>query len=196
MAQSNRLFGVVGVPGAAGSVALNTSGAITLPPLPATQTVLNTVETVVLNPALSAVALILPIPQNTVLSGQRFEVYASGYLNNGTSSTVTLKLYSGTSTTVGSDTLLNSSGTTGAFAGMVDWYMSANLIYSPTSGKLSGTVKWVINNVIVAEAAVSNQPTVNVGSTLGVAVANFVISVTFGTAGTQVVQVEEFAVNF
>jgi hypothetical protein len=177
-------------------VALNTSGAITSPPLPAVQTVLNTVETVILNPALTGVALILPIPQNTVLVGQRFEVYASGYLNNGTSSTVTLKLYSGTSTTVGSDTLLNSSGATGAIATKVDWFMSANLIYSSTSGKISGTVKWVINNVIVAETAISNTPTVSVGSALGVAVANFVLSVTFGTAGTQVVQVEEFAVNF
>jgi hypothetical protein len=194
--QSNRLYGPAGTPGAAGSVALNTSGVAALPPLPAVQTILNTVETVILNPALTGVALILPIPQNGALPGQRFEVYASGYLNNGTNSTVTLRLYSGTSTTPGSNTLMSSSGATAAIATKVDWWVAASLIYSPTSGKISGTAKWIINNVIVAETAITNQPAIVIGPPAPGAVASFVLSAQFGTAGTQTIEIAEFAVNF
>jgi hypothetical protein len=196
--QSNRLYGPQNVPGAAGSVALNTSGAVALGPLPSLLTIATTAETVVTNPQLPTSALILPVPPGGPLEQERFEIYASGYVNCAASSTVAIKLYSGTSTTVGSDTLLGNSGALGAVLAKYPWFLSANMIFDSISGKLQGTIKFVANNVIVAEVAVSNVVTgVNNVSTLGVAIMNFVISVTFGTAnaGNQF-NVKEFAINF
>ena len=196
---SNRLYGPSGAPGTAGLLAPQTAGA-TAGVLPATQTVLTTAETVILNPALnsSTQALVLNVPPGGPLEQRPFDVVASGYLNIGTSSTVAIKLYSGTSTTVGSDTLLGSSGAITAFAGKAPWYTKATLIYDSVSGKLQGTIKFMVNNILVAETAVSNVVTGlnNAGGVGGAPVANFVLSVTFATAGTQIISVQDFAVNF
>ena len=190
---STRLYGPSAAPGAAGTLAQNTSGAIAAV-LPATQTVLNTAETVIVNPSVSSSALVVNIPTGSLLEQKPFTLQASGYLNNGTSSTVTIKLYNGTSTTVGRDTLLGSSGAITAFAGKAPSYAKAKLIYDSVSGKLQGTVKFMVNNTLVAETAVSNVVTgiSNVNAT-GV-VTSFVLSVTFGTAGTQVISVNDFAI--
>ena len=148
----------------------------------------------ILNPASSTLPLQLQIPPSGPLEQRPFDVVASGYLNIGTSSTFTLKFYSGTSTTVGSDTLLSSSGAITGFAGKAPFYMRATLIYDSVSGKLQGSVKFMINNTLVAEAAVSNVVTGVNNNNLPVL--NFLLSCTFGTAGTQVVTLQSFDVNF
>jgi hypothetical protein len=196
--QSNRLFGPQNVPGAPGSVPLNTSGAMAPGPLPSLMTIAGSTETVIVNPQLPTTALILPVPPNSPLEQERFEIYASGYVVCAASSTVTIKLYSGTSTTVGSDTLLGSSGALGAVLAKYNWAMSAQVVFDSVSGKLQGTISFVANNVIVATVALSNVVTgVNNSNALGTAILNFVLSVTFGTAnaGNQF-NVKEFAINF
>lgn len=196
---STRLYGPSGAPGTAGLVAQNTPGAAAAV-LPALQTVLGTTETVILNPALQSAtqALVLSIPPNSPLEQRQFEIQANGYLNQGVSTTVTIKLYSGTSTTVGSDTLLGSSGAITAFTGKTSWLLKALCSYDSVSGKLQGTIKFIINNTLVAEAALSNVITglTNAGPGAGAPVANFVLSVTFGSAGTNVINVQDFCISF
>jgi hypothetical protein len=193
---STRLYGPTGVPGAAGLLAINTSGAGAAV-LPAVQTVASsTAETMILNPAILSTVLLASIPSNSPLDGKAFDLVASGLLNNGTSSTVNLKLYSGTSTTPGSNTALGASGAVSAFAGKSNWQIRAKLLYDTTSGKLTGTVLFSINNVLVAETAITNIITGIANSSTGAAVLNFSLSVTFGTGGTQVITVNAFDINF
>jgi hypothetical protein len=148
----------------------------------------STAETVINNPALGT-ALVLTIPANSVLEQIPFLLLVSGYFNLGTSSTVTLKLYNGTAIT---GTLLKSSGALSAFSGKTNFWIKARLIYDSVSGTLTGTVEFFCNNVIVAAAAVTNVPT-GISGTAN-PVTNFVVSVTFGTGGTQVIGVHEFAI--
>ena len=179
-----------------GALALNSPGATAANAsgFPVQQTLLTTAETVIGNPASpTTLALICPIPPGGVLEADPFDVVASGFLNIGTSSTVNIKLYSGTSLTPGSDTLLGASGAITAFAGKAPWYAKATLIYDSTSGKLQGSIKFMVNNTLVAEAAVSNVVTGL--SSVNNPIANFVISFTFATAGTQVVSIQHFDVN-
>jgi len=187
------------VPASSASLAINTAGAASAV-LPATQTITGTTETVILNPALNSATapLVLSVPANSPLEGKMFDVVASGLLNNGTSSTVTIKLYSGKSTTVGSDTLLGSSGAISAFAGKSPWSIMASRVqFDSSSGKMQGQIGFLVNNSLVAVAAFSNVVTgISNTSATGDPTLNFVISVTFGSAGTQVVTVYEFAVNF
>lgn len=162
--------------------------------LPASQTITGIVETVIANPGIPNTPLIVTIPSGSPLEAQRFEVYASGTLNIGTSAAPTIKLYSGTSSTVGQDVLLASSGAITAFTGKTDWWLSANLIFDSVNGVLTGTAKFFANNTLVAEVAITNKPTGLSNSKNPVA--NFLLSVTFSVAGTQVITVQEFAVNF
>lgn len=196
MSPSTRQFGPSGAPGTAGLLAQNVAGA-TAGVLPATQIVTVNTETVILNPALASAtqALVLSIPPGTAIEQQPFDVIASGYISTGASSTVTIKLYSGTSTTVGSDTLLGSSGAITAFSGKCPWYAKATLIFDSVSGKLQGTIKFVVNNSLVAEVAVSNVVT-GLSNTAN-PVASFVLSVTFGTANAaNTISVKDFCVAF
>jgi hypothetical protein len=143
---SNRLFGPSGIPGAAGQLAQNVQGSVAPAPLPAKQTVTVNTETVINNPALSAQPLLVSIPASALLEQNIFEIHASGYIKCNASSTLTLKLYSGSSATVGSDTLLKSSGAVSAFQATVPFYIIAQLVYDSVSGKLGGTVKFMVNN--------------------------------------------------
>jgi hypothetical protein len=192
---STKLYGPAPAPGLQGTFpALNTPGAVAPGPLPASQTILVNTEVVIANPALSTIALYVPIPANSPLEQKRFQLMASGIMTLGTSSTATIKLYSGSSLTPGSNTLLKSSGAASAFSGTAAWWIDAKLIFDSTSGKLAGEVEFFINNVIVASAAIANQPT-GISNTNN-PVTTFCLSFTFGTAGTQVVVVQDFSVNF
>lgn len=197
---STKLYGPSGAPGTAGLLALNTAGGA-LPVLPASMTIAGTTETVITNPSLASAtqALVLSIPQNTIIDGKPFELVASGLLNHGASSTVTLKVYSGTSTTVGSDTSIATSGAITAFSGKSNFWVKLKLVFDSTSGKLNGTYQFMVNNVLVAEAALSAVVT-GITATAGVAgapAANFVMSVTFGTGNAaNSITVNVFDINF
>jgi hypothetical protein len=196
MGQSNRLYGPSGAPGTAGLLAQNTAGA-TSPVLPAIQVVTAAAtDTVILNQALnsSTQALVLSIPPNGPLEQEYFDVVASGGLETAQSSTATLKLWSGTSTTTANNKLLGSSGAITAFNGSCPWVLISSLIFDSVSGKMQGKIQFVVNNVVVAAVAVSNVIT-GVSNTNN-PVANFVLSVAFGTAtAPNTIVVKDFGIN-
>lgn len=195
---TNRIYGPTPAPGAAGSQpSLNASGVIAAV-LPAVQTLNSTTtETVIVNPSLPTTALVVSIPPQSPLEGRRFFLESSGYLNFGTSSSATLKVYAGSSTTVGNNTLLGSSGAITAFAGKVPYSFSLEGNFDSVSGKFQGTIEFVVNNTLVAKAALSNVVTgINNARTDGQPVISFCFSLTCGVAGVQVIGVDEFAVVF
>lgn len=146
-----------------------------------------TTETVVLNPALAATApagpqaLIASLPNTTNLEQIPWDICASGNcVVNALTTTLTIKLYSGISTTVGSDTLLKTSGAITPTHLSFPWLMIGKAIYDSTSGNMQGTCKFLIDNQVVAESAWA----ATIGSVLGsnTPVCNFVLSATFGAA--------------
>lgn len=198
MSQSTRLYSPVTAPGAAGALAMNTSGAIA-GVLPATTSLTSsTTETVVANPSVPTAPLLVQVPAGSVLEQEAFEIVATGYINNQTSSTVTVKLYSGTSLTPGNNTQLATSGAVSAFSGKGNWEMRCtDCIYDSQSGKLNGRFRFLVNGNFVAEANFSNTVTgINNNPSTGGAVISLCLSVTFGTGGTpQVFVVKDFGIN-
>jgi len=179
---SNRLFGPSGAPGSAGSLAINTAGAAS-PVLPATQVVTVNTETVILNPANTTVPLLASLPAGANYDGIPLKFRASGKVHTAGSYTVTLKLYEGTSLTVGSDTLLKTSGAITAFTGDSNWWIEAAFEYDSVSGLMNGTIQFMVNNTLVATAAFTNVPSGKTQNPSGGAASiNFLLSVTFGTA--------------
>ena len=192
MGSSTRLYsaGGTGAIVPSGRVPINTQAG-NQGSLPALQTVLVNTETVIADPANTANALVVTIPPGGPCEQEPFELVASGYMNLGTSSTVTLKIYYGTTI---SGTLIKSSGALSAFSGKTNWWINAKLIYDSISGTLTGKVEFFANNVIVPYAAITAVPT-GISNTTFNGVANFCLSVTFGTAGTQIINVKDFGVN-
>lgn len=148
---------------------------------PAILALIATAEVVVPNPENVAIALICPLPPNQPsLEQTLFNVIASGYLTTTNSTNVTLKLYQGTSLTPGSDNLLGTSGAIAQNTASAPWAIKAELLYDSVSGKLTGSIRFLLNNSFVAEVAVS---TVVTGiSNLKNPVANFLISATSSAA--------------
>lgn len=196
---STRNYGPAGAPGQP-APAINTPANNAPPVLPA-QVVGNvTTEQVVQNPSLSSaanpIALVVPIPSNSILEQQPFEITASGYIKAGAAGNVTANLYEGSSTTVANNVLLKSSGAE-AFALNViaPFWIKARAVYDSVSGKLAGTVQFLLNGTLVAEAAFTNTPT-GINDTNN-PVVSFVISFTFSVANANnLVNVKDFAINF
>lgn len=192
---STRLYGPSGAPGAAGSVALNANGQ-SAAVLPATQVVANTTETVLVNPANPASALVLSIPSGSILDKRRFRVEASGTIKGAGTTNATLKLLSGTSTTVASDTSLGASSASAVNSTTAPFYVEANLVYDGATGLLAGTIEYFINGTLTAKAAIANQISGILGNS-GSAVVNFVLSIAFSAAfATNQILLQDFCVSF
>jgi hypothetical protein len=195
---TNRNYGPAGAPGAPSSVI---NAALTnASPVPATLAGNTTAEQVVLNPALSTtaspVALVVSIPAGAILDKKVFDLVISGAIAAGAAGNVTMKVYSGTSTTPGSDTLLANSGAIAyAGAGGAPFFARLKLIYDSVSGKLGGTVAFLINNTVVAEVAISNVVT-GITNTAN-PILSFAVSFTFSVANAaNLVTVTALDVNF
>jgi hypothetical protein len=196
---TSRIYGPSGAPGAPAPGINTVAGSKSPAPLPATIVGNVTTEQVAQNPALTStanpVALVVQIPSNSLLEQLPFEVSVSGYITAAAALSVTLNLYSGTSTTPGSNTLLKSSGAEAvAAAASFPFFIKATLIYDSVSGKLSGTAKFFVNGALVAEAAVTNTVT----GVSGVAnpVASFCVSATFTVANAaNLVVIKDFSIN-
>jgi hypothetical protein len=148
---------------------------------PATLSVTAATEAVIPNPENVAIPFICPLrPNEPSLEQTLFNVVASGYITTANSTNVTVKLYSGTSLTVGSDTLLGSSGAIAQNTASAPWALLANLIFDSVSGKLQGSIKFWVNNTMVAEVAVSNVVT-GLKNTAN-PIANFLLSLTSSAA--------------
>jgi hypothetical protein len=125
--------------------------------LPTSFAVTSSTETVVPNPQNSAAPLIIPIPPNQPsLEQTAFDIIATGYLKTTASGSVTLKLYSGTSLTVGNDTQLATSGAVTQNTATAPFEFHIHGVYDSVSGKLGGWFEGFINNTLIARAALSN----------------------------------------
>lgn len=133
--------------------------------LPVLQTLVATTETQILAGPTPLLPLSSAVHPSTQTEQVKFNFDASGYVTTTASGTITLSLYSGVSTTIGSNTLLKASsavtqnGSTGSGAVTAPWWIHADLIYDSVSGLLCGTVGFYINKTLVATATLANFPT-------------------------------------
>jgi hypothetical protein len=155
---STRLYGPsIATPSPATPTSINVQAGSGVVPLPATLTVgTSTAEAMVPNPATPTLPLLAQIPSGTELEQRKFTVQCTGYIVTGGTTNVTLKLYAGTSATPGSNTLLGSSSTVAQNSAKAPFWVSADLIFDSVSGKLGGSVSFMINNTLVAATAISN----------------------------------------
>lgn len=195
---STRLYGPsIAFTDPAAPPALNAQVGTGIVPLPATLvTGTSTAEAMVDNPASAGNPLLVQVPSKSPLEGKPFHLEFSGYIKTGGTTNVTAKLYSGTSNTPGSNTLLGSSGTVAQNTATAPFRAYADLIFDSVSGKLTGTVAFLINNTVVAAVAVSNVIT-GLNNATGNPVASFGLSFTCsgGFAANEIV-VDEAAINF
>jgi len=127
--------------------------------LPVTQSVVSTAQTQILSGPVPQIPLSCAVPPSTALEQTAFDFWASGYIATTASGTVTLDLYSGVSTTIGSNTLLGSSGAITQNTATAPFWLHARLIYDSVSGLLCGDVEAYVNKVKVAAVTLSNFPT-------------------------------------
>lgn len=180
-----------------GVVPANTQGGV-VAPLPATQSVTGTAETVLVNPSITSQALILAIPANSPLEQKEFEIILSGYVTTTQSSTVTLGFRLGTSLTAASNTAMATSGASAAVATTTaPFVLKARCVYDSVSGKITGVVAGIIQGTIIAAGAITGAPIAATINNTNNPVLNIVATVTFGTGATaNVIHVQEFAINF
>ncbi len=192
---SNRSYGPTLPPGAP-AIAINTV-ATAIAPLPVTQVAGVTTEQIIMNPGNTAQPLTVLIPSGSVLEQRQFEIHASGIMKVGAAGNVTLKLYAGQSATIGNDVVIGSSGAVASTVN-VPFLMVGRGVYDSVTGKMSGFVKWLVNNAITAEAAFTSIITgINNASPTGNAAASFMLTSTFSVANAASgIVLQEFAVNF
>lgn len=176
--------------------ALNTQAA-QAGPLPAQLVLTSSTETVVPHPTNAAIPLIVQLPPDTANEQSLLVLEASGYIKTTSSTNITVKVYSGTSLTVGSDTQLGTSGAIAQNSATAPFVALLYLVYDSVSGKLHGWFKFLVNNNLVAEGALSNVVTgINNATIAGVA--NFLLSFTSsGAAGgtPTTINVQRFSVG-
>jgi hypothetical protein len=128
--------------------------------LPALQLVTSATEVVIINPLTSPLAaplaLNVPLPPKVGLEQMPFDLNGSGYIKTTATGNQTLKLYSGTSTTVASNTLLASSGAIAQNTAIAPFWIIGKLIYDSVSSLLCGKVGFYLNKTLVADVTLSN----------------------------------------
>ena len=154
---------------------LNVQGAPVAMP-PATLVLGGTTETVVAHPQNSAIAYVCILSPNQGNEQVPFDLVASGYVTTTNTTNITIKIYSGTSLTVGSDTLLGASSAVAVNTAKCPWEVHLHLIYDSVSGKMQGYIEGLLNNTLITKAAIS--ATLTGINDLNNPVANFVISCT------------------
>lgn len=129
------------------------------------QSIVGTAETQILSGPTPQVPLSCAMHPSTQSEQVKFNFDASGYITTTSTTNITLSLYAGVSTTIGSNTLLKAStataqnGTAGSGAVTAPWWIHADLIYDSVSGLLCGTVQFYINKVLIASATLTSFPT-------------------------------------
>jgi hypothetical protein len=127
--------------------------------LPILFTLAGTAETQVPSAPNAAAPLSIQIPPDTQIEQTVFDLFASGYIETTASGNITIKLYEGSSATLGSNTLLGSSGAIAQASATAAWFAHAQLIFDSVSGVLAGKVDFYVNKTIVASVTLSNFPT-------------------------------------
>lgn len=123
-------------------------------PLPALQSIVSNVETLILNPENLAVALSCQIKPDTAIEQALFDVVMSGYIKTTANGTITLSLYEGATIVAGN--LLKASTATTQNSATASFAIHAQLIFDSVSGVLAGKVEFYINKTIIAATTLSN----------------------------------------
>ena len=158
--------------------------------------------------------LTVAVPGKGVLDGRMFIVRAEGsaFVAAGTT-TVNATLLGGNAipatplTAANWTTIKALTATAIATASYAPWYLEGRLIYDSNGGLLQGTVKGMINNTLIAEAAITNQLTGINGMNVPISqagtlvqpadpVAYFALALTFGTSGANIGNVANFEIGF
>ncbi len=125
--------------------------------LPTAFSVTSATEAVIPNPQNLAAALIVPLPPDQSQNEKTpIDFVVSGELKTLSSTNVTLKVYSGTSTTVGSDTAIGTSGAISQNTLTAPFEFHFHFVLDSTSGTIGGWFEGFINNTLIARAAISS----------------------------------------
>jgi hypothetical protein len=181
MPLSQRPYGVSNTPPSGLMAQTLNSPAIQGNPLPSTIVNPGIVETVFANPVILNTALILSVPNDTLMEALPWKIYASGSMAVGALTvTAQIGLYAGTSLTVGLNKLLKKATAVTPTDLIFPWFLDGTAIYDSRSGLLHGSVGFQIDNQLVAAAAFNNAVTlVNNDNS---PVVSLVLTVQFGTA--------------
>lgn len=160
MALSDRPYGPIsGAASVPNQTPLNVQAAQS-GPLPKLQLIVGATETQIMSAENPLIPLSVAIPPATMNEQTVLDLFASGYLTQtAATGTVTLKLYSGVSTTIASNQLLGSSGAITLAIGSAAWWAHIQFIYDSVSGILSGKIDFYVNKIVVAAVTLSNFPT-------------------------------------
>ena len=154
------------------------------------QTINSTSETVIVNAAGTPFSVVMP-PNANVDGGRAFRLRCYGTATGGTSATLLLKFYTGTSTTVGSDTAVAAFTVSGAAipstGGNFDVYV--DMTWDSTSKIINGFKGGHTNGTLTSQAAI----TAVTGISLPIP---FLVSATFGAAlSTNTVTATELSIE-
>jgi hypothetical protein len=174
---------------------INVPAVPTFPTLPVKQIVGVATEQVILNPNNPTAPLLVTLPGGKYPYEQTwFDLEMSGIISTAASATATLKLYAGSSVTVGSDTLLGSSGAITQNSATAAFRCHAGLMFDSVSGTLVGEVEFYLNRTRVAAVTLSNFLTgLNQANQI---IASFLGSITFSAANAaNYINVQRFSVG-
>lgn len=147
------------------SLALNVQatnpGGPTAGPLPVTQAITSTAETLILGyPIAAAVALFCALGPDTTLEQSAFDLYISGIIQTSNTTNVTLKVYQGlvisAGQLLGSSGAIAQNGTSLAVQNTASFIIHAQLIFDSVSGVLAGKIEFYVNKTVVAFVTLSN----------------------------------------
>jgi hypothetical protein len=126
--------------------------------LPVQFTLAAATETIAPSAPNAAVPLSIQIPPDTQIEQTPFDLWASGVIETTASGNIIIKVYEGSSETIGSNTLLGTSGAIAQATATASWYAHATLIFNSVNGVLSGKIEFYVNKAIVAAVTLSNFP--------------------------------------
>jgi hypothetical protein len=127
--------------------------------LPVLFELVGTAETIIPSNPNAGSPLSVPMQPNTTIEQTPFDVWLSGYFKTLNTTNVTLKLYEGVSETIGSNTLLGTSGAIAQNTATASWWIHAMLQFDSVSGALVGKIEFYVNKTLVAAVTLSNFPT-------------------------------------
>jgi len=101
------------------------------------------------------------------LKNKLFKVKAGGRVTGGTTTNFTVKLDSGTSATIGSNTTIEASSARAVDSESANWFIEAVCFCDETSDKLGGFGRSMVNDLYDAEAALDAEAAADPDGELG-----------------------------
>lgn len=100
--------------------------------------------------------LVCPLEGSSVLNNRPFRLRIGGRCGSGTTSNFTLKVYSGVSTTIGSNTQIATSGAIAMASLNHNFFIEVLMTLDTTSSRVEGVFSGTMANGVIAVAALSN----------------------------------------